>query len=213
MITYQFLQLSQISWIEEVHIVPEKIKKILFITNMIQLKNNVSILKSTYKWTWLAFITWIWVFVVITCKYSSIPCFYNCFSLFTNGFSISVNLTLLYFSIQRWTKDTISISFLPFVHYLFNFWIENLKSYCFVDIFRRVCRMLTEKWDSLTHIKDMFIYLYDHQSLFASSVDEGIFKIGRRFQHRLEGPSIANVASGRYLQAKTHTIPQVLFWF
>ena len=29
----------------------------------------------------------------------------------------------------------------------------------------------------------MFIYLYDHQSLFASSVDEGIFKIGRRFQH------------------------------
>ena len=57
----------------------------------------------------------------------------------------------------------------------------------------------------------MFIYLYDHQSLFASSVDEGIFKIGRQIQHRLEGPSIANVASGRYLQAKTHTIPQVLF--
>ena len=149
------------------------------------------------------------VFVVIASKYSSIPCFYNCSPLFC----ISVNLTLLYFSIQRWTKDTISISFLPFVHYLFNFWIENLKSYCFVDIFRRVCRMFTDLWNSLTHIKDMFIYLYDHQSLFASSVDEGIFEIGRRFQHRLEGPSIANVASGRYLQAKTHTIPQVLFWF
>ena len=101
--------------------------------------------------------------------------------------------------------------FLLSLHYLFNFWIENLKSYCFVDIFRRVCRMLTDQWDSFTHIKKMFIYLYDHQSLFASSVDEGIFKIGRQIQHRLEGPSIANVASGRYLQAKTHTIPQVLF--
>ena len=101
-------------------------------------------IKSRYKWRLLACNIWIWVFVVITCKYSSIPCFYNYFSLSTNDFCISVNLTLLYFSIQRWTKDTISISFLPFVHYLFNFWIENLKSYCFVDIFRRVCRMLTD---------------------------------------------------------------------